>query len=791
MDTITELRKQLLANGYSPIRNRDKRTFMQGWPTVEITETEIDSWARKHKRDKATGLRIEDGLCAIDFDINDKAAMVEIANRIFDRNLKLGDVNAALLSRLGKGFKEAWFVRTDEEFGRLHSRGWTRPGEGADAGVHRVEIFGGASARQFGAFGPHTVTDDGVVEVTYRWPERSPLDTRQSELPELTKAELHEIVDIVEEVLLELGWQPVLLSTKGENDAQRVYDLTEDMSFDLDTGDTVSLFELRELAAGQHDGGLRCSASFLEGDGAVNRTRCIVGSSRTGNLTVWESASGVTHYEASLKPRDYTVDLNRLKEAQQASKDLRRNRIKPTDGLLATARKLIDGYAYCASPVPMIWPLWSTSMDAALTPLALRMRVLPNCEDEVGPNGGRRSINPFDLFMAAEDRVEVAGARMRPDKARPTYEEDGKLWINTYAPPVHDAVAGSPEGGKAFLTHLLPDEAERHWFTQWLAHKVLYPYIPGPAVLMVARKFGTGRGTLGVLVGKLLGMDYVTQLPFHMFAGKSYQSQYDDWGAETLMAIITEASEAGEASRYTAKADTYTHIKSLIEPRAVIRKYVSKKQHFKAWSFTTYLIATNDVDALPIPANDRRFAVLSNGEPPPPEFFVELNQWMDNPANIAAFHGYLSTYDLTGYSPYEAPPRTDALLAMAEMGRSAVDRCVDAALVALPGEVFTIDQALHAALQAANDDGDIDSGELSGMKRIVKREIVKRCYRIGVYKGVNWQPLVDGKRTAAYARTKDVADKWKGRDGLREELMRGHVETTMEKMGRVLPFKKD
>jgi len=786
---IENERLKLLENNYSPLPNYDKRIFFKGWPSVEITPEEIKRWSRKHSRFASTGLRIENGLAAIDFDINDKEAMTEIANRVFEAIPQLGDPNAPLLIRLGKGFKEAWMVRTDEDFGRLHSRAWVRPGESVDDGTHRCEIFGGASPRQFGALRGHTVTDDGTVEIAYRWPERSPLDTRQSELPELTKQQFFEIIDVTERVLADLGWSPVLKSTSGENDAQRVYDLTDEMSFDLNDGQRLSLQQMRDLAHSEPDGGHRCSAAFFEGAEAINRTRCLIGVSRAGNLTIWDSAHGATHCEASLKPRDYAVEINRIGEKLAELKDRRKNKVKTSDNLQTAAAKLIASYAYCAHPVPTIWPLWATSLDAGITPLGMRMRMMPNCEDEVGPKGGMRKVNPFDLFMASEDRIEVAGARMRPDKERPTYEEDGKRWINTYTPPDHQAAGGSPEGGKAFIAQLLPDEGERHWFTQWLAHKIIHPYVPGPAVLMVARQFGTGRGTLGVLVGKLLGADYVTQLPFHMFAGKSYQSQYDDWGAETLMAVVTEASEAGEASRYAAKADTYTHIKSLIEPRAVMRKYVSKKQHFKALSFTSYLIATNDVDALPIPANDRRFAVLSNGEAADPEFWIEINRWMDNPANIAAFHEYLMTYDLEGYSPYEAPPRTEAQIMMAEMGRSAIDRCVDAALLAMPGEVYTLEQVADMAIRIASGDGDIDMADTQHWKRTTKREIMKRSYRVGVPNGINWHPQIEGKRVSAYARTKALADKWKASDWIREELLRNRQQSTLEKVGTVLAFK--
>lgn len=787
----TEQRLKLLENGYAPIRNRDKRTFLKEWPQLDITPELITSWDRMH-RDQSTGIRIEDGLCAIDIDINDEEAMKEIANTIMDRIPKIGEEgHGAILFRRGKGAKEAWFVRADEEFGRLHSRSWVRPGESIDDGAHRIEIFGGASPRQFGAVYAHTVADDGTVVVEYRYPERSPLDTRKSDLVELTKQELFQIVDIVEEVLQRLGWTLVEKTTKGENDAIRVYDLTDDMQFDLHHGGTVSLQQLRELAAADPEGGLRCSASWLEGpDPHRSPDRCLITVTRTGNLAIWDSASAVTHCEASLKPRDYSVDVNRVMERLQELKDKRRNRVHTGDTLEAATAKLLRSYAYCKNGgASDVVPIYASSMDDAFAFPKLRLEMMPNSRLEPGPQGGRGTrVNPADLWSVSEHRVSVRGMRMRPDKERPLFEEDGDRWVNTYSAPDHALEGGSPAGGIALLAQLLPDEGERHYFTQWLAHKVLHPYIPGPAVLMVARNMGTGRGTLGVLIGKLLGQSYVTTVPFHMFAGKSYQSQYDDWGAETLMAIVTEASEAGDSSRYAAKADTYTHVKSLIEPRATIRKFVSKKQHFKAWSFTSYLISTNDVDALPIPANDRRFAVLSNGDVADPEFFIEINQWMDVDANVAAFHAYLSNYSLEGYSPYEAPPRTEAQMLMAELSRSPIDRYIEEALDSLTGEVFTLDQIADIVQQLAMQDGDMDTGDRN-RRRVIKHATAKLVYRVGVPKGTNWQPMIGGKRTAVYAKTSQLAAKWKLHDRLTEEVLKNRASTVGEKIAKILPFK--
>lgn len=346
---IEALRLRLLENGYTPIRNRDKRTFMKDWPGAEITPEEIRRWSRM-RSDIATGIRVENGLAVIDLDIDDREAIDAIADRIFEAVPALGDPDVPLLVRRGKGAKEAWFVRTAEAFGRIHSRAWIRPGESEDAGAHRVEVFGGASPRQFGAFGPHTLAspNGSVAEIIYAWNDRSPADTPQRELPVLVKKDFFTIMDIVEAVLRERGWGLVERSTKGENDAVRVYDLTDDMQFDLADGRRVSLPELRKiaLALGDEDT-LRCSAGWLEGPSAKRTDRCIISTTRAGHLAIWESASGVTHVEAAARPRDFSAEIDRVAEKLKELEERRRSKVSAEDGAVLAAAKLLATNASC------------------------------------------------------------------------------------------------------------------------------------------------------------------------------------------------------------------------------------------------------------------------------------------------------------------------------------------------------------------------------------------------------------------------------------------------------------
>jgi len=788
-EQITQLRLRVLANGYSPLRNFDKRCFMPGWPSVEITEAEINSWARRHSRDTATGIRVENGLAVIDIDIDDQTLVDKVANAILDIAPQLENPNVPLLVRKGKGFKEAWFVRTAELFSRIHSRAWTRPGAMPDDPSYRVEIFGGAVARQFGSFGPHTIGDDGVVAVQYTWTGASPADTPQSELPVLTKAQFFAICDAAEAILEAAGWKLVEKSTKGENDVERVYDLTEDMQFDIDTGERVSLQRLRELAGSTPDGApaVRCSAAFAEGPSAKRTDRCIVSLTRAGHVAIWESASGVTHCEASAKPRDFEVELNRVAERLKEIDAKRRNKISSADGAVVAAQKLLNTYAYCPKQTQCVVPLWATSIDDGYAMPAMRLQMMPNCDVEIGPRGGTTKINPIDIWLGSPQRVSVEGLRMRPDQPRPTFEEHGKRWVNAYAPPDHgDATGGSAELGLAFMEQIAPDAAERAWFMQWLAFKYRYPHIPGPAVVLVAHgRFGTGRGTLTDLMKKLFGSSYVREMSYDMVAGRTYQSQYTDWAADKLMIVVSESSETDAGgSTYAAKQNTYEHLKSMVEVNMVERTFISKtRAAFTAMACASTIIATNHMDALPIPEGDRRFGVLGSGEPREPEYWERLRRWMDHQPNIAAFAAALLAVDLAGYSPYAAPPMTESKRAMVDSSKSDLDRAIDLAIANMPFEVMVLDQVIAAIRQGQA----VYGFELPDRWQAIARKVAAgRLFRVGVFEGTNWQVQIEGRKYAVYAKTDKGRIYWKSREHIREEILKNGSPTATGLPGNIL-----
>lgn len=779
--TPLELRTQLVANGYSPLPNVGKACFLPEWPKVEITPEAIARWSRRHSRFQDTGLRVENGLAVIDLDINDEAATAAVAQAI---EAELPQLLQALV-RYGKGFKEAWFCRTAEPFGRIHTFRFWAPGKNNpdEDEAHCVEIFGGGSPRQFGAFGAHTRDKAGDVVVAYEWAEdKSPLTVPLADLPELTKADFFKIAEIAEAALRKLGFEQVTRSTSGESEAVRVYDLTDDMVFECNDEITRSLAEMREIA-GQE--GLRCSASWLEPGRGHSLTRCLVGRSKQGHLTIWDSASGVTHMPADADPgeavdRQLDADalaakLRRLSEIESEKKARRRARLSSEDDYMVAAGKLLQSWALCPNQQASVVPIWAESTTEGLTLTNFRHSMAPWVGHEIGPRGGDIKINPVDLWLASKERVTVEGLRLRPDQPRPTYEERGKTFINVYKPEVHPDGGGSAWGGVELLEQLLPEPAEREWFTRWLAYKWLHPAIPGPAVLMVARRFGTGRGTLGELLKRMFGARYVNELGFDHFVGRTTQSQYTGWQADSLIVLVNESSTSDSGSTYRTKHDTYERLKEIVDPRPRERLIVEKHvKSYRALTPASYIIATNNPDALPLPAEDRRFAVLANGDPREPEFWDGINAWMEVPENIGAFVRWLEAYDLADYSPFSPPIKTRAKEAMSGFSMSYIDIALEDALRELPGELLLPDQII-SAMRKARDENGYDFPDR--WEAAARRAIQKVLHRVGEKDGPSWVLKVDGKRHPIYARTLREASKWERAeaDNRRIEVLRNGV----------------
>ena len=628
----TAIRKQLLANGYAPVPNYDKRCFMTGRNEAVITEALIDQWATQLKN-LSTGIRVDGPLVAIDIDIDDvdtiEAVIDALPQDLWDK------VKHAPVRRSSARTKEAWFVRLDEAdapFSRLTSASFYRADDpaGEDGTTHRVEIFGSESGQQMGVFGAHTRDDSDVTVVLkdYVWDGPSLLDVAIWDLPVLTRAEIAQIADTATAVLTERGWPRKLRSKAGFSSPQTIYDLTDDMVFETQDHGDLSLDELIDAATGTR--GVRLAASF-HSPGSHNTSRCIASIGTDGALRVMDFETANTHRVALEAPKPVTQGaLERLQElaaggtifggatpatAPQATSVEVGAEMRDQMELVVDA--MLQEYAFMPAEHRCIVPL-SNAVEGAMPMANFRSLMQPHAVTVRGPRGGEQVVHPVTLWLADPRRIDAGGYRYRPDKPTVLVEVDGKTYVNTYRAP--DEVEVDPVDAsravaafEALIGHLLANEAERDWFRMWVAAKVQRPWVIGCGVLMVASIQGTGRGTLFDMLGPVFGSRNVSPVTSVELMGGSGQGQYNGWLADSVLVTCDEvmAGDDGGGSMAWKRRESYERLKSYVDPRrreASIRK--KNINTYTAEIFASMLLATNHLNALPLTVDDRRFAVL-------------------------------------------------------------------------------------------------------------------------------------------------------------------------------------
>jgi hypothetical protein len=293
MDSVRHLFPQLLKNGYVPLPNRDKACYLPKWPTIQVDDDQCRRWTRQH-RWPAIGLRVEQPLLVLDYDIPDISILEALENItptiVFDS-----------LERQGNPPKTAFFLRladSDEPFHEAHTRRYAFAGKPKPA--FAVQAFaGGGGGQQFGAFGPHSHDAHGQVLRTYAWTDgRSPATVPIDALPELTRAQVFALLDAADAVLAK--WPGLIVdagSKLGEGLQEQAYDLTEDMLFHDADGAEYTYTELVEEARARKELGqtdLRITGSFTNDPVSSGSPRAKVRWGHNG-IVIVDYKTGITH----------------------------------------------------------------------------------------------------------------------------------------------------------------------------------------------------------------------------------------------------------------------------------------------------------------------------------------------------------------------------------------------------------------------------------------------------------------------------------------------------------------
>jgi hypothetical protein len=345
---ITDLRLSVLANGFTPCPNRDKRAMFRGWNGLNPDAEEVKSWLNPRAtatRYSATGLLIVGGIVTIDNDLPDveiagefRLAVQKIAPQLFERQRALergrddDSPKCMLFCRRAAGAAPY----------TIKSHKWSLNPDDPDAPEFQVEIFAsdrnrdGLASRQVGAHGPHSVDDtSGKVLIRYEWRGPSPADVKLADLPTLDETQALAIVVEADRILEQRGMKQVAGYHGGRIESRTAYDLDGQLFDGEDFSDAtlgeLSNFYWENAALGV---GTRVSGAFT-GTGGSRTDRCIVGwsgSKSSGHITIFDFATETLHRPIIEKPPDSFAELvDSLVELPDSFAELVESLTSPSD----------------------------------------------------------------------------------------------------------------------------------------------------------------------------------------------------------------------------------------------------------------------------------------------------------------------------------------------------------------------------------------------------------------------------------------------------------------------------
>jgi hypothetical protein len=411
----------------------------------------------------------------------------------------------------------------------------------------------------------------------------------------------------------------------------------------------------------------------------------------------------------------------------------------------------------------------------------LRGRMAPWELMEVGPRGGIKMRSPASDWRSAAARLSIRRETTRPDRPRPTFEEEGHTIFNRYQPPAHPTKGGDIVSFEIFFENLVPDAKEREWLWHWLAQKARRPWLPMIAVIMVAEKFGTGRGTLFEILALVFGESYVWPCSFGELTGASASARFNAHLANTLIAVVNEAVDE-DGHQQSRRRLAYEALKNAVDPApTALRRFEAKGQHaFSQLSAMSVIIATNHRDVVKLPRDDRRFEVITCGNKMAATETAEIRTWMADSKNIGALHrAFLMApaVPLDVFDPFGQPPPFAGRLEMIGMAKSRIEDAYEAMLDALEGfPLFTMTQAQRLIGYFGNYAG----GDWSNQ---ALHTIAKNAYRLRPGRIRHRK-----RREIIYARTEAERRRWLPTD---KAMVLAALERTEARVVRVINTGQD
>lgn len=306
----------------------------------------------------------------------------------------------------------------------------------------------------------------------------------------------------------------------------------------------------------------------------------------------------------------------------------------------------------------------------------------------------------------------------QPGVGRIIKRHDGRYEINEFYMPDHPKTADTSKV-EIFLKHLaylVPDRWQQAFFIARLAWCVQRPERRCPiSILHVAPTHGTGRGWVSQLMERVLGSWNCSRTRMKILC----DNQFHDYLYHTLLCTIDEVRENDK--RYEVN-DKIRDV--LTEPRFEVNRKYGKKMTIDI--FTGFLLYTNHIDALVLPEEDRRIAVLGGpdaeaGE----EHYAHIYSALGDSDFIAQVYWYLMSVDISQFN-WQRAPNTKERQLMIESNKSDMEVALISVLENPPVPAMTYQQIVNEVIKEVGLDAEINQKHITRLLREkTKREPVR------------------------------------------------------------------
>lgn len=213
------------------------------------------------------------------------------------------------------------------------------------------------------------------------------------------------------------------------------------------------------------------------------------------------------------------------------------------------------------------------------------------------------------------------------------------------------AVKTDIKGGtaKPMLDHIREvicrnDPAKTDYIMGWLALLLQRPGDRHEVALVLRGRKGTGKGTLGNLLCRIIGRHAL-----RIQTTKHLVGHFNEHLLDVCFVFADEAFFAGDRSVVGPLNGLITEPTLLIEPKGLSPKVTVNR--------LSVLMATNSEWVAPMTADERRYAVfdVSDDKAQDHAYFGRLKAWSDRPENLAAFVRHFQDYDLNAFNARRFP----------------------------------------------------------------------------------------------------------------------------------------